>query len=698
MDYKYFKLTIIKGKAQLIFDSLDKINKLSTEAFLELEKILDIINKDKKIKILVFSSAKDTFIVGADIEEIKSIKNEEEAEKKAKKGQEILNKISQLPFPTICFINGACMGGGTELALACQFRVSNDNSKVKIALPEVNLGIIPGFGGTQRLTRLVKLPYALNMILSGKPVDYKSAYKNLLIDDYFREEFQEQQLEKFCQIILKTPEKILIRRKLGCIQRNAFYKKTILSLTEKKLKKKINKEFYPAPFKALKLIQKTFSRSIKQGLAEERKVFAKLAISRVSKNLISLFYAQQELKKSIANIKTDKQKLENISVIGAGVMGSEIAYLFIKNDFNVSLKDLEIRFLKNAYIGIIKIFKTLIKLRKITPKQVNLKIDKLSLENIGDSYHKEDLVIEAIIEDEKIKQDFFKDYQKKIHPDTILASNTSSILINNIAKIIKKPQNFLGIHFFNPVSRMPLVEIIPHKKTSKKVISLVSKTLFSMGKTPIIVNDCAGFLINRILIPYINENIYTLEKLGDIKRIDEVFTNFGMPMGPFTLIDKVGIDVGYKVLNILEDAYDMRMKKCILIDKVFKKNILGKKSGQGFYNYSTNKVNEEIQNFCSREILTDNEILEKPLFIMINEASRCLEENIIDSPSKLDLALIMGTGFPPFRGGLLKYADNLGIEYIVKGLKNFGFKDKRFTPSKYLVNLMDTNTKFYSQT
>ena len=713
------------GVAYLVFDLKgEKINKLSSEVLLELEKILDEAKSNSKIKVLIFSSAKENiFIAGADINEIKEIKNEKEAVDKVSQGQNILNKIADLPFPTVAFINGACLGGGLELALSCSYRVAVKNDKTKLGLPEVNLGIIPGFGGTQRLPKLVGLPQSLTMILSGKPVDAIKAYRIGLVDEVVREEFSTDHLNKFIIEILKDSKnnQYLIKRKKACqsrfIKEKLFLGECLIFYVAKKDLLKKTKGHYPAPLKALEVIKKTYSfcpnlKHRTKGLKIEAEYFSKLVIGNISKNLIDLFFTSEEIKKDDGVNNGSKKgkivepiRIKNAGLIGAGIMGGGIAWLFSNYNIAVRMKDISNKAIALGFKQVYKIYDGLKRIGKINGNQANIKINNITSTLDYQGFENSDLVIEAIIEDINIKKKTIAELEDIVEAETIIASNTSSLSISEMASVLKNPERFIGMHFFNPVDRMPLVEVIEGKKTSKVAVATIVALSKKLGKTPIVVKDVPGFLVNRILIPYINEAGFLLEEGADLQVIDDLIEKFGMPMGPFTLADTVGIDVGYKVAKILEEGYGSRMKVCNLLEEIAKdKQILGKKSSQGFFKYDTlgkklgvnPKIMELISDVSKRKNnVVAEDIIDRSILIMVNEAAKCLEEEVVKNPRYLDTAMIMGTGFPAFRGGLLKYADDIGIEQIVKKLQNLSKNSKRFEPAKLLLSMQKSGKKFY---
>jgi 3-hydroxyacyl-CoA dehydrogenase/enoyl-CoA hydratase/3-hydroxybutyryl-CoA epimerase len=708
------------GVATIVFDlKNEKVNKLSAGVLLELEKTIDNISKDDKIRLLLIKSAKkDIFIAGADIKEIQKIKNPSDAYKKVFRGQAILSKIANLNIPTVAVINGACLGGGLELALACTYRIVTDNKKTVLGLPEVNLGIIPGFGGTQRLPRLVGLEQSLKMILPGKPVDYKKAFKIHLADKIIREEFLDDQLNDFIASVLvdNSSNPVLSTRRV--VRRKRFTQEVLLGTKHiiyyfaKKNLLKQTKGKYPAPLSALNVIKETYhSSDYDAGLKKEAEEFSQLASGEIAKNLLELFFINEEIKKDNgAENEIEVKDITQAGLLGAGVMGGGIAWLFSNFDIPMRMRDISLSAIALGFNQVLKIYTKLKNIKKYTQSQIDLKIHNITSTTSYEGFDKSDIVIEAIIEDIEIKKNALKELENHIPKDAIIASNTSSLSIDKMAQSLQNPERFIGMHFFNPVNKMPLVEVIKGEKTSDKTIATIVALSKKLKKTPIVVANVEGFLVNRILMPYINEAAFLLQDGASIKTIDKTIEDFGMPMGPLTLADTVGIDIGHKVGKILSQAYGKRMQVCDLLESISKeKNIVGKKSGQGFYKYNKSGknlgINPKISNIISKNKKavssnksdTDNQnIIDRCILIMVNEASKCLEEKVVKNHRYLDMAMIMGTGFPVFRGGLLKYADHIGIGVVVSRLQELSATHgKRFAPSKSLLSMAKKSKTFY---
>lgn len=712
------------GVANLVFNTPnEKINKLSGQVLIELEKALNVIDGNKAIRLLLISSAKkNIFIAGADINEIKNLWDKEDAYAKVAYGQNIIDKIADLKIPTIAVVNGACMGGGLELALACKYRVGVVNPKTMLALPEVNLGVIPGFGGTQRLPKLVGLEESLKMILSGKAINTEKAFKIGLLDDIVREEFLEEKMSHFVSEILKNGEKnyYLLKRKKAAKKRflieSVFLKKHLIYYFVKKDLMKKTKGFYKAPLYALEVVKRTYGLTyIKKGLKVELKGFCELAVDKVSKNLIEIFYTSEALKKEtgVENFDKidDKFFVKNAALIGAGVMGGGIAWLFAYKDINIRIKDISQKAISIGYDQINKIFSQLKKIRKLTQFEIDFKKGKISSTLDYSGFASSQIIIEAAVENIEIKKDILAQIEEKVAKDAIIVSNTSSLSISEMSKALKNPERFAGMHFFNPVNRMPLVEIIRGEKTTDETIVKIVQISKKLGKTPIVVKDVAGFLVNRILLPMMNEASYLYQEGGEIENIDRVMENFGMPMGPFVLADIVGIDIGCKVALSLEESYGNRMKVADILLEIHNnhKDFLGKKSGIGFYKYIAGSkktfVNPQIKEILEKlrgekslpiYYADDERIIDRLLLTMVNEAAKCLEEGVVQNARYLDMAMIMGAGFPAFHGGILRYGDNYGIKKVVEKLQKFNSKiGERYEVSNLLIQLANEDKKFY---
>ncbi|TKG96457.1 fatty-acid oxidation protein subunit alpha [Puteibacter caeruleilacunae] len=697
-----------KGQVySLVFDLPDeKVNKLSSMVFVELEQVLDqAILKDDIGVLLIRSGKKNNFIAGADINEIKDIRDSSKAFELAEGGKQILRKIERLPFPTVAVIDGTCMGGGLELALACTYRVVTDDPSTKLALPEVNLGIIPGLGGTQRLPRLVGIQKALDLILTGRSVNGKKALRMHLADALFHREYLDTGLMGFVDKILSNPKSVTSKRQLQgtknlMLEKNPMGRSLIFKTAAKNVIEK-TKNHYPAPLLALDVVKKNYTRSLDRALLEESKAFADIAPSQVSKNLIKLFFTSQKVKSLGKHLV---RPVKQVGILGAGIMGGLIGWLFNYKEISVLLKDISWDALSKGFQSCRKAYNYFLKKRKMSRREVELKMLKMTgqVDYIG--FKQCDLVIEAVPENLDLKKKVLADLEDHVAEDTIIATNTSSLSVSDMAVALKNPERFVGMHFFNPVNRMPLVEVVAGNDTAKEVVDQVYALVLKLGKTPVVVKDCPGFLVNRILLPYMNEAAHLLVEGASIKQIDDALEAFGMPMGPLALLDEVGHDTAVKVSTVFENHYGERMKTAAILHTFRREpDLLGKKSKKGIYIYKKDKkeINGKIQEMLNQYRLahsvtprkiSSQEIIDRCIMAMINESVRCLQEGVVENGDILDFAIINGTGFPPFRGGPINYAEELGFDRVCERLEEYvSSLGVRFKPCELLCELSKSN-------
>lgn len=702
-----FKLTEIEnGIYKLVFDLPDsKVNILSVETMKALGDIIDKLQGMKDVKgLIILSGKKDSFIAGADIKQFKpAFIDRALGEKLIAQGQEVYNKLSNLPFPVVAAINGICLGGGTELILACKYRIATDIPATSIGLPETQLGIFPGWGGTQRLPRLIGLQKGIEMIASGKPVNAKKAYKLGLVDQLAVPEFLEATALEF----IKHPKRHEAPSGVvnWLLEKNPLGRALLFSLARKSILKQ-TKGFYPAPLSALDVIQQTAGKNLKEGLEVEREAFIKNSQDHIaiSRHLINIFFGQEELKKQ-AGYQGELPKpkpVERVAVLGAGTMGGGISWLFMKQEMPVRVKDINLEAIGHATKEAWSILKKMLKKRRMTPNEATRTFHNLSWTLDYSGFDQADFVIESAVEDLNIKRKIYQETEAVVKKDTIIATNTSSLKIADLAQGMKHPERFVGMHFFNPAPLMPLVEIIAGPKTSPETIATTIALAKKLKKVPLFVGDCNGFLVNRIFIRAANEAAHLLEEGVSIEQLDKAMLEFGMPMGSCELIDEVGADVTYKVSKISEASYGARLETPKLLEKLYEAKLLGKKTGAGFYVYKgkqktlnpqAEKVIEAIASTPSN--LTNKEIQERILLAMVQEASLCLEENVVSDSRFVDLALVFGTGFPPFRGGILAWADAQGLPQVVEKMKALEkVSSIRYKPTKQLLDMAEKNHTF----
>lgn len=710
------KLTEKNGIATLTFDlPNEKVNKLSSSVMMELKDHLEKI-KNSNYKFVVFKSAKPKiFIAGADIEEIRQLKTDDAVKSAVSGGQSIMNMIEDLPMPTLAMVHGACAGGGCELILACDYRIASDDSSTRIGLPETQLGILPGFGGSVRLPRTIGIQAALDVILAGKLLNSKKALKVGLVDYVVHpnllESFTEKQIEKILADGKGKRRKTFKAKGLVASLLEGPLKGVVFSKA-KEATLKLTKGHYPAQIEALEVVKKTYGMADRaRAMQIECEHFAKLATTDVSKNLIHVFYLTEMVKKStgVTDAQVKAKPVKHLGVLGAGTMGGGIAYVAADKGIAVRVKDIShdanAKALKHAY----DLWKKLVKKKVIDSYQFNQKTALVSTTLDFSGFKTIDLTVEAIVEDMGIKQKVIGQTAAAMRSDAIIVTNTSSLSVTEMSKGHPHPEYFAGMHFFSPVHKMPLVEVIRGEKSSDETIATVFELAKKMGKMPVVVKDGPGFLVNRLLLPYMAEAAFLLNEGMDIAKVDKAFVyEFGMPMGPFELMDSVGLDVCVKVLKIFKSAFPDRVETPALFEKLSdSKDRLGQKTGLGFYKYDSSGRKTEVDTTIYSQLglgsptnpYDTKECLERGIFAMVNECTLALDQDrIVDTPHEVDLAMIMGTGFPPFRGGLCKYADSVGFQYIADRLTHYaGARNaqKRLSPSSKLKERAANKTAFY---
>jgi 3-hydroxyacyl-CoA dehydrogenase/enoyl-CoA hydratase/3-hydroxybutyryl-CoA epimerase len=714
---KAFKLVehneVAQGVYALHFDLQgEKVNKLSPNVMVELNAQLDELKGRGDIKALAFLSDKESiFIAGADIDVIKTIHEQSEGSRLASEGEQVLEKLESLPFPVIAGINGAAMGGGTELALCCRYIAVSDGPATRIALPEVNLGVLPGFGGTVRLPSRVGLQTAMDYIMTGKTMNGEKAYKIGFADAILPfQDFNRRVLELAGRIAKgeKPSRRVKTSLQARLLEGNPLGRAVLFSQARKMVMKK-TRGAYPAPLKIIDTLADNYGRGKREALKREAKAFGELAVTDVSKRLIDLFYATEKVKKQTGaqGFKLDpSDKVKSVGVLGAGVMGGGIAQLAANKSMGVRMKDIDFKGLATGMASAKRLFDDLVKKRKMTRRESDIKLALISPTTDYSGFSRIDLVIEAVVENMDVKKKVLKETEAALGEKGIFATNTSSLSVTELATASARPENVVGMHFFNPVHKMPLIEVIRGKETGDRAVALVFDLSKRMGKTPIVVKDGPGFLVNRLLMPYLNEASYLMAEGAPIEELDGAVLAFGMPMGPVTLLDEVGLDVAAKVSKILHHAFGARALPCPLSDRLVDTKLLGKKSSKGFYVYDAQGkktgLNPEVYKALGVTPVSPSRDqksnwIPRLIYPMINEAALCLEEGIVAEAQDVDLGMIMGTGFPPFRGGPLRYADAVGLDKIVAKLEELAkVVGPRFEPSKPLRERAKQGRKFYS--
>ncbi len=664
------------------------VNILDTETLRALGEILTGLDR-QSLRGVIFESAKPAvFIAGADLKELAGTQDRVGL---VDLGQQTFARIAALRCVTVAAIHGACAGGGLELALACDYRVSSEARSTRIGLPEVNLGLIPAWGGSTRLPRLLGLPRALKVILGANLMPAAKALKLGLIDAVAP---RERLITQAKQFVAKGKPGWRNRRHLAWVPTW----RAVASLTRNSVLKK-TRGHYPAPLNAIEVVSKAVVRSIPQSLAAEKEAILRLADTEASRNLIRVFFLQDRAKHLPA---PNAEAIGKTAVIGSGVMGSGIAQWFAARGSEVLLRDVGADELAQGLRGAEKLFSEAQRRGLLSRREARAGMDRIVPAEVAVQMQSVDLVVEAASENMEMKKAIFADLEERVRPETILATNTSALSVTEISRGLRHPARVVGLHFFNPVHRMKLVEVARGELSSDVAVATAVAFVQRIGKLPVVVRDQPGFLVNRILLPYLLEAVRLFTAGADVEDLDESMLDFGMPMGPLRLLDEVGLDVACDVGRTLCAAFPDRMRMPGAFAQLLDAKIKGKKSGSGFYEYrngqmaGVNRFALGLREAEDKAGLTREQLQERMVLLMVNEAARCLDERIVEDPRDVDLAMIMGTGFAPFRGGPLRYADSVGISRITESLQQLSKSgDPQFAPCERLVEMVRENRKFY---
>lgn len=631
------------------------VNSLNEACMRELERIITSLSQESSVRALIIRSTKSTgFIVGADVSQFKELASAQEATQLIRQGQEVFNKLERLKFPTVALIEGFCLGGGLELALACRYRIAEDSPKTRLGLPEVKLGIQPGWGGTVRLPEQIGVLNAMDLILSGRMLHPKAAKKMGVVHEAVPKRLIEK-TAKYYALSAPQPKKTL---SLQPVLELPIVRPWVGKFLQHQLSKKISAKHYPAPFQ---VVENWVENGIKRPKAMdvEAESIGKLLVSDTSKNLVRVFFLQDTLKN--LGKKTDF-KAKHVHVIGAGVMGGDIAAWCALRGFKVTLQDQAPKLIGNA----IKRTHELAQKQLKEPYLVQGVMDRMFPDPKGLGIAEADVIIEAITEKLSAKQAVFALIEKQAKSEAILASNTSTIPLEEIGQALKEPSRLVGIHFFNPVAKMPLVEVVKGKETSQTVMDKSMAFVRSIDKLPLPVKSAPGFLVNRILLPYMLEAMSLLQEGVSGPVIDKAAVNFGMPMGPIELADTVGLDICLAALEELAPVLGGDIPK--ELKDLVAKGELGRKSGKGFYEY---KQGVAVKPAVSNQESIPQDISQRLVLRILNESVACLREGIVENADLLDAGCIFGFGFAPFRGGPMAYARHEGGEKLIKRLDEF---------------------------
>lgn len=696
---------------KVVYDLKDQTaNVLNAVSLKEMGEMLEVIKKQKARGLLFTSGKPSGFIFGADITEfLDHFKKTEEEMKTWIAGiNQIFSGYEDLPFPKVALVNGFALGGGCEVTLTMDYRLATP--KAAMGLPETKLGIIPGWGGTVRLPRLIGADHAIEWITGAKHYKAEEALKFGAIDGIVEDAHLEAAGLKLLEKCIngELDWKARVEQKKSPLKLDKI--ESMMSFDgSKAFVAAMAGPNYPAPVKAVETMQKASRLNRDEALALEGETFAFCAKTKTAECLTQVFLGDQYLKKVSKSITKNAKPTQLGAVLGAGIMGGGIAYQSASSGVAVLMKDIKHEQLDLGMNEASKLLLKAVERKKSTPEKMAKIIASITPTLSYADFNQTQFVVEAVVENEKVKKAVLADVEKVTSTDTVLASNTSTISITKLAEGLSRPEKFCGMHFFNPVHRMPLVEIIRGAKTSEETIAQAVNYANQMGKTPIVVNDCAGFLVNRILFPYFKGFVHLLEDGVDFQRIDKVMEKFGWPMGPAYLLDVVGIDTGVHASKIMADAFPDRMaySSKTILEVMYENKRFGQKNNLGFYEYEMDKkgkqvkkinpaVYELIRPVIKKQVeVTDEDIIMRMMIPMIVESSRCLEDKIVNTPVEVDMGLLLGLGFPPFRAGALKYADSIGLKKLeeISGKYHSIGHMYEFTP--YMKGLAAENKTYY---
>ncbi len=701
------------GVVELRFDLQgDSVNKFNRATLDELREVVALLEADKEVRGLLVTSGKDGFIAGADVTEFTEYFGypEEDLVDWILEVHRVFSTVEDLDVPSVTAINGFALGGGLEFALTTSYRVMATTAK--IGVPETKLGIFPGFGGTVRLSRLAGADNAIEWIAGGSKYDAETALKTGVVDAVIEP-------EKLREGALDLLEQAMAGERDWKARRTEKVSPLKLNLTESMMAFETAKGFvagkagpnYPSPVAAIKVIQQGATMERDDALKVEAKGFAKMAKTPTAANLVTIFLGDQYVNKVAKAMAKTAPKVESAAVLGAGIMGGGIAYQSASKGVPIVMKDIVEKAIDLGLTEARKLLSKQVERGKLTTDEMADVLTRIRPTLAFGDFKDVDIVVEAVVENEKIKKSVLAEVEGHVKKDAVLASNTSTISITRLGDGLKRPENFCGMHFFNPVHRMPLVEVIRGEKSSDVAVATTVGYALAMGKTPIVVNDCPGFLVNRVLFPYFAGFIKLVNEGVDFLRIDAVMEKFGWPMGPAYLLDVVGVDTAHHANEVMAEGYPDRMASAerTAIDAMFEAERFGQKNGKGFYAYGVDKkgkpkktVDPDAQALLAPLVQTDNsdaitdqDIIDRMMLPLLIECSRCLEDDIVNTPVEVDIALVYGLGFPPFRGGPFRYADAVGIRALNETAAKYSDLGKLYEPTAQMVELAERDGQFH---
>ena len=706
-------LAVQEGVGWVTFDDPGRgLNILTEDVMRDLAEIAGELHeraaRGSLFGVIVQSGKKGSFIAGADVSAIEAIADPSLGQEASRLGQAVFEQIERLPVPTVAAIDGLCLGGGTELSLACRYRVASDSSATRIGLPEVQLGILPAWGGTIRLSRLVGLRRALGLLLTGKSLPSARAHRLGLVDAVFPRELFREKVSSFLHGRVREGGASAPKRRtspLRILEDSRLGRRIVIGKARRAVESRTGGH-YPAPLKILEVLRRSAGRSPEKGFRLEAEAAGELIASRVSKNLIHLFHLRNGSRKG-TGIEGDAQPRDvaSLGVLGAGVMGGGIAQLAAYSGIRVRIKDIAHPAVAGALAHARSLFDRAVRKRKLGRRAAAQRMESISGGLDYSGFGSVDVVVEAVVERMEVKRSVLAETEALVPDDCILATNTSSLSVDEMAEGLSRPEKLCGMHFFNPVHRMPLVEVVRGLRTDDIAVATIHALALKLRKSPIVVRDGPGFLVNRILGPYLNEAGHLLADGASVRDIDSVATDFGMPMGPCRLIDEIGIDVARHAGESLHEALGERLAPSPALVSVGTSGRLGKKGGVGFYRYESGRargVDETVYELVGESVprgggqIDPQVIRARLLLMMVNEAAYLLEEGIVSSAGDVDLGMVMGTGFPPFRGGLLRHADRMRPRTILDRLEEYERTlGMRFRPAPLVRRLAAEDLGFY---
>jgi 3-hydroxyacyl-CoA dehydrogenase/enoyl-CoA hydratase/3-hydroxybutyryl-CoA epimerase len=703
----------LDGQEQIAHLRLDvpdhKHNVLNPRVFADLDAAFDRLAADSRVQLLVIASRKPSgFLAGADLEEFTKIKGPADATAFSGAGQRVFDKLAGLPMPSVALIHGPCVGGGLELALACDFRVVIDHPTTQLGFPELKLGILPGWGGTQRSPRVIGVERALQMILQSRMLDASEARRWGLADELLEAPpgdalpvLPPVLVARFRQQEKRRQEKVRLRTWRQRLLESTPLGRWLLFRGAERIVRRRVPDDMPAPFEAIQAVRVGLGKGMAAGLAYEREASGRLATTPACRNLVTLFFLMENSRKAPDEQADSAPPIRRVGVVGAGTMGAGIAQLAAVKGFEVVVQEINDAALAAGAEKIETLFRRLVERGRLSADEARKKLVAIGKTTSWEGFGDADLVIEAVVEDVAKKREVFRELERRIRADAILATNTSSLCVQDLQEGLAHPDRVGGLHFFNPVHKMPLVEVVQAAATRESVAKALARWAAALGKNPVLVRDSPGFIVNRVLMPYTNEAVVLARDGMPIEQIDRVMRRFGMPMGPMELLDQVGLDVAAHIARTMQPHVAHRFPPNTLFEEMIQKGWLGHKNNAGFYVYDGKKKNV---NGAALAVVRGNagtgaaprEAQERMVLLMVNEAAACLGEGLAADAGVIDLALVLGSGWAPHRGGPLRYADQRSPSEVVRTLEDLARRvGPRFEPCAELRRRAAASDPFY---